>query len=356
MLDYTNFDLSCLMLDMMCAEDAIFILVSKVGNIISQTSAAEKIFRQPVLRPICEILSENTANSLKTAMQTNEKINTIEIIDDNLYRLEIRPCKQGMLLYFKPAQNLFQGLPSHTQHVIKNAISRNLTAVSMLKIKGFDNTILSDIQKNSLRIERELMHLQILENNKDIEILMSPKQNDVVSICYNIVSECRKTLFEKGLDISFEFSSPDMLVAVFDKTLFEIAIFNILISSIFSTAVSKIFISIYKKNDMVYIDIHDNSNGIPQEYIDMIGSDYLLNISTNEFITSNQDGINYAFSLSVVKKIANLHKGVLKISSTDEGYDLIQFIFPYENTCNMSVNQTVDICGFNVSNIELSVL
>ena len=106
MSDFTNFQLSELMLDMMCAESAIFVLVSAQGNIITQTPAAEKVLKQTKLRPISEVLSASAANSLKTTLKTGEPIQPIEAIDSNIYRLDIRACEQGALLYFMPTENI----------------------------------------------------------------------------------------------------------------------------------------------------------------------------------------------------------------------------------------------------------
>lgn len=214
MSDFTNFQLSELMLDMMCAESAIFVLVSAQGNIITQTPAAEKVLKQSKLRPISEVLSASAANSLKTTLKTGEPIQTIEAIDSNIYRLDIRACEQGALLYFMPTENLFQGLPAHTKYELSTALSRNFIALNLMKNrKTLDFDILDSIHKNTLRIHREITHLQMLENNTDLNISMNPTLNDLVAICVNILSECRKILF----NINFIIDTPKELTAVFDR-------------------------------------------------------------------------------------------------------------------------------------------
>lgn len=354
MSDFTNFQLSELMLDMMCAESAIFVLVSARGDIITQTPAAEKVLKQLNLRPIFEVLSESAANSLRTTLKTGEPIQTIEAIDSNIYRLDIRACEQGALLYFMPTENLFQGLPAHTKYELSTALSRNFIALNLMKNrKSLDFDLLNSIEKNTLRIHREITHLQMLENNTDLNISMNVALHDLVTICIDILSECRKVSF----DINFIIEAPKEFLAVFDKKLMTHAIFNLLSNAMMAQNVTEIKLSLYKKDDMIYIDISDNGIGIAKECIDEIGSEYFFHQDMDSFRYDKSHGIASGFGLSVVKRIANLHSGVFKAFINEKRGSTMQIIFPDNlQIPNLRMGQMLEIDNLNIAETELSVL
>lgn len=353
MSDFTNFQLSELMLDMMCAESAIFVLVSAQGNIITQTPAAEKVLKQSKLRPISEVLSASAANSLKTTLKTGEPIQTIEAIDSNIYRLDIRACEQGALLYFMPTENLFQGLPAHTKYELSTALSRNFIALNLIaNRKTFDSELLNSIHKNTLRIHREITHLQMLENNTDLNISMNPTLNDLVAICVNILSECRKILF----NINFIIDTPKELTAVFDKKLISHAVLNLLSNAMAAQNVTEIKLSLYKKDDMIYIEVSDNGIGIAEECIDEIGSEYVFRQDMDSFRYDKSHGIASGFGLSVVKRIANLHSGVFKAFANENEGSTMQIIFPDNILPNSLMSQFIEMATLDVIETELSVL
>lgn len=354
MSDFTNFQLSELMLDMMCAESAIFVLVSARGDIITQTPAAEKVLKQLKLRPIFEILSVSAANSLRTTLKTGQPIQTIESIDSNIYRLDIRACEQGALLYFMPTENLFQGLPAHTKYELSTALSRNFIALNLMKNrKTLDLDLLNSIHKNTLRIHREITHLQMLENNADLNISMNPNLNDLVALCVDILSECRKVSF----DINFIIDTPKEFLAVCDKKLITHAILNLLSNAMVAQNVTEIKLSLYKKDDMIYITVSDNGIGIAKECIDEIGSEYFLHQDMDSFRYDKIHGIASGFGLSVVKRIANLHSGVFKAFTNKNNGSTMQIIFPDNlQVPNLRMGQIFEIDSINIAESELSVL
>ena len=353
MSDFTNFQLSELMLDMMCAESAIFVLISARGDIITQTPAAQKVLKQPNLRSIFEILSASASNSVKTTLKTGESIQTIEAIDSNIYRLDIRACKQGALLYFMPTENLFQGLPAHTKYELSTALSHNFMALNLMKTrKTLDLNLLNSIEKNSFRIQREITHLQMLENNPDLNISMNPTLNDLVAICVDILDKCKMISFS----IDFIIESPKELVAVFDKKLMSHAVLNLLSNAMLAQNVTEIKLSLYKKEDMIYIDVYDNGVGIAEECIDNIGSEYCFHQDMDSFRYDKSYGIASGFGLSVVKRIANVHSGVFKAFANEGNGSTMQIIFPDNIIPNLRMEQMLEIDGINIIETELSVI
>ena len=354
MSDFTNFQLSELMLDMMCAESAIFVLVSAHGDIITQTPVAEKVLKQLNFRSIFEVLSTSAVNSIKTTLKTGESIQTIESIDSNMYRLDIRACEQGALLYFMPTENLFQGLPAHTKYELSTALSRNFIALNLIaNRKTFDSELLNSIHKNTLRIHREITHLQMLENNADLNISMNPTLNDLVTLCVDILSECRKVSF----NINFIINSPKELTSVFDKNLMTHAILNLLSNAMTTQNVTEISLSLYKKDGMVYIEVSDNGIGIAEECIEQIGSEYFFHQDMDSFRYDKSHGTASGFGLAVVKRIANVHSGVFRAFANEDNGSTMQIIFPDNIPMpNLRMGQMLEIDGLNIIETELSVL
>ena len=358
MTDFTNLELSNLMLDMMCAENAIFVLVSANGDIITQTKAAKKLFDELPLRPIAEVLSASAATSLRTVLQTGESIHTIESIDSHMYRLEIRPCEHGALLYFMPTENLFNGLPAHTKYELSTALSRNFIALDLLKNKqNADPGIIESLRRNTLRIHREIMHLQMLENNTDLELVMNISHEDIVSLCVDLVSECKKAAQNRNIDIVLSNNFPKELIISFDKKLLSHAILNLLSNAILAHDVNRIEVMLYHKNHMVFIEILDNGNGIPIECIEEVGNEYLLHLDTQSFMMQKLHGTASGFGLSVVKRIINLHSGVFRVIRADESGSLVQIAFPDNLPVpKVSMGQRLEIYSLNVADTEVSVL
>lgn len=83
----------------------------------------------------------------------------------------------------------------------------------------------------------------------------------------------------------------------------------------------KITVSVFKSDSYISIKIEDNGSGIPEDYIDKIGS---------PFFTTKEGG--NGLGLSVSKKIIADHNGVLAISSTHKIGSSISITLPeYKN-------------------------
>lgn len=358
MTDFTNLNLSDIMLDMMCSESVIFVLVSEKGDIITQTPAAEKLFDTTALRPIAEVLSEHATISLKTCIKTGEKIQTIEFIDSILYRLEIRPCKYGALLYFMPAQNLFQGLPAHTKNEFSISISKILMATHLIEKRNkFDKHLLESITKNTFRIQRELFHLQILENRHELELCSFFAQYDLCKICNELISECNKIAIERNYYVNISLDAPKTLFAVFDKKLLSHAILNLITNAIISPSVSNITIKLYSKNGYIYIDVIDNGDYISDECLSFIGSDEVIKQDMDSFRLNKINSASSGLGLSVVSKIANVHSGIFKVLKLKDGGNLMRICFSSElQADSINISQSIPVQSLDIIKTELSIL
>ncbi|MDR3766350.1 MAG: hypothetical protein Q3Y08_04850 [Butyricicoccus sp.] len=122
-------DLSNLALELLDAEDAAFVLVSPVGDIISQTKGAARLLQSMPLRPVGEVLSERAAQAVAFVQATGGESSIQEEIDGKLYRMEVRPAEQGLLLYFAPLEPQMTRLPANFSRQIVDSLSHILASV-----------------------------------------------------------------------------------------------------------------------------------------------------------------------------------------------------------------------------------
>ena len=120
--------------------------------------------------------------------------------------------------------------------------------------------------------------------------------------------------------------------------------------------VTEIKLSLYKKDDMIYIEVSDNGIGIAEECIDEIGSEYVFHQDMDSFRYDKSHGIASGFGLSVVKRIANLHSGVFKAFANENEGSTMQIIFPDNILPNSLMSQFIEMATLDVIETELSVL
>ncbi len=193
---------------------------------------------------------------------------------------------------------------------IAHEINNPLTA-----IVGFSELLSKE--KTSPRIKRKLTVIR--EQGKRVALtvqalLMSSKKSnfgefDLNQVIVRTLRLIKHPYYLKSIDVKF---SPfkKTIKCIGDANLIEIVLLNILKNAkeaiIPSKKNGKITIKTYKKGEYGVFTIKDNGPGIPGE---------MQNKVMDTFFSTKQTRVNLGLGLSICKRIVDMHKGTINISS-----------------------------------------
>ena len=324
-----NDGISDMVLEMLGADDAAFVFVSASGNIISQTAGAERLLRQPPLRPVGEVLSERAARTVGFVLETGGEAALDEEIDSQFYRLEIRPAQDGALLYFYPAMARAPSLPLSLSGQITGSLSHILAVLHLLPGSSGEkqSLLLDDIRRSSLRIYRSLSHLQLLEHTDDPERLLNLREHDLAALCRRLGDECRTICASRGILAEIEVDVSAHCRVVYDEALMTRAVLNLLVNALHAPGVSRVCLKAQRLSDRIVMTVSDNGSGLPPEMLDRLYHDWERVQDVDALLQQQSTGILSGLGLPLVRRIAGWHSGTLLLENSSTGGTVFHLTF-----------------------------
>ncbi len=315
------------------------------------------LMEQDIGRPISHIshnfIDENPANDARTVMDTLIPIEKeIQSINKKWYLIKYSP--------FRTSENVIKGVVislvditarknAEEKQKISNEQLKEAMALDILKSEFFSN--LSHELRTPLNVIMSTLQLLDIESKRDgvasavkqKKLLGIMKQNcyrqlrlvnniidstkidsgffeinmqnhNIISVIENIVSSVHIYIENKGLKIIFDTDIEEKIIAC-DLDGIERIILNLLSNAVkFTQRGGRIDVKITDNGKSIIISIKDTGIGIPKDKQKIIFDRFR---QVDKSLTRNYEGSG--IGLSLVKKLVELHDGVIKVQS-EYGY------------------------------------
>ncbi|MGM9613604.1 MAG: sensor histidine kinase [Butyricicoccus sp.] len=356
-------DLSNHILQMLGADDAVFLLVSPDETIAALSGGARRLLRQKPLLPVSEVLSEDAAQAVHFVLKTGGESALDEEIDGHPYRLEIRPVEQGALLYFSPLEAQTQALPLPMYGQIIGSLSHILALLYLVPDAdaGRQEQLLDSVRRDSLRIYRSLSHLQLLECADDPERILHMKEQNLTALCCTLCEKCAAAAAGRGRTAAVYCDTDAPCRAVFDEALMTRALLSLLTNALRAPNVTEVHVQVcpFETRNEAYVSVvvSDNGHGLPPEELDRLYHAWQRAQDIDRLLENQAEGVPYGLGLPLVRRIAGWHRGSLLLESGDGGGTVFRLVFPLglpadpDTLRQSSPEDTVDL-----AELELSVL
>lgn len=354
-----NGEISNRIFQMLDADDAVLLLISSNGNIITQTSGAERLLQQAPLRPVCEVLSGRAAKAVRFVLETGGESTLDEEIDGHLYRLDIRPVSEGALLYFAPTEDRVPVMPLPLYGQIVNSLSHILALLYL--IPGADEArqkhLLDDVHRNSLRIYRGLSHLHLLEYAGEPAQILHLRAHNLSALCRKLGHTCADAAKERGISVTVSVDVPESCSAVYDEALMTRAVLELLVNAVRTRGAAHVTLALRPAAGRVSIIVSNDGCALPPEELDRLYSGWRRAQDSMTLLEQHAAGLPYGLGLPLVRRIAGWHGGALLLESSSENSTVFRLSFPDHLPADAtSFGQTVLEDSLDLTELELSIL
>ncbi|HNW88584.1 MAG TPA: HAMP domain-containing sensor histidine kinase [Bacteroidales bacterium] len=194
------------------------------------------------------------------------------------------------------------GLAKETAHQLGTPLSSLMAWVELLRMKGIDEDMLTEVSKDIQRLETITERFSKIGSEPKLE------KQDIVDVVYKAIDYLKKRTSKKITYIITP-SSPEIIVPL-NKHLFEWVIENLCKNAIDAMSGNgNIEVTIFEDDRNVYVDIQDTGKGIHKSQFKTI---------FNPGYTSKKSGWGLGLSLSE-RIIENYHSGKIFVKSSAIG-------------------------------------
>ncbi len=354
-----NGEISNRIFQMLDADDAVLLLVSSNGNIITQTSGAKRLLQQAPLRPVCEVLSSRAAKAVQFVLETGGESMIDEEIDGHLYRLDIRPVSEGALLYFAPTEDRVPVMPLPLYSQIVNSLSHILALLYL--VPGADEArqkhLLDDVHRSSLRIYRGLSHLHLLEFTEDPAQILHLRTHNLSALCRKLGRTCADAAKERGISVTVSVDVPASCNAAYDEALMTRAILELLINAVRTHGATQVTLALRHAAGRISIVVSNDGRALPPEELDRLYSGWSRAQNPMTLLEQHAAGLPYGLGLPLIRRIAGWHGGALLLESSGENNTVFRLSFPDDLPPDSTAfGQTVLEDSLDLTELELSIL
>ncbi len=205
---------------------------------------------------------------------------------------------------------------------------RNITAFASLlksrmkeKMNEKEISYFSEIEKGTQRLNNLVDDILAYSKLKEDEIKM--ESTSISGVIVEVIDSLQKTIEDKNAKVDFEINNEFDLVSI-DRIKIMRVLQNLMTNAIKfvpEDRIPEIKIHLKQDKDYHYIKVVDNGIGISEE-----NQSEIFKLFTRVAHTSAYDGTG--FGLTIAKKIMNLHKGDLLVSSTLNQGSVFTMQFP----------------------------
>ncbi len=278
-------------------------IVSSAGNVIDVEVMSDYLLYQGKLSYISifrDISPRKQISKLKNDIRDNEKV-----LNDT-----------------KEYNKLLTEFFSNISHELKTPLNVILGAIQVLALPSdvnlpynFEtklNKYLRVMKQNCYRLLRLVNNLIDLSKFDSGYSKLNLSNQNIISIVEDIILSVVDYVENRGLTIVFDTDVEEKIIAV-DADKIERIMLNILSNSIkFTDKGGSIFVNMRDMSDRIAISVKDTGIGIPEDKLNTILDRFG---QVNKTLTRNREGSG--IGLSLVKTLAEMHGGTIKISSVE---------------------------------------
>lgn len=207
---------------------------------------------------------------------------------------------------------------TNVSHELKTPLNIIYTANQMINITAKNDNYRSEkflwylniTKQNADRLQRLIGNLIDITKIDDSNFNINKTNIDIVLIVENIVQSAAGYIESQGISVVFDTEFEELIMAC-DIDSIERIILNLLSNAIkFTEKGGRIFVSIGKINDNIYIRVEDTGIGIPKNMQDEIFNRF-FKIDKSTYRKKEGSGIG----LALVKSLVELHGGTISVKS-----------------------------------------
>jgi len=166
------------------------------------------------------------------------------------------------------------------------------------------------MRQNCYRLLRTLNNLIYITEIDSGSVEMYTQNNDIAEIVKNIASAVKKFVERKGINLDLNIE-PDSLITACDADKIERVLLNLISNAVkFTGKGGKISVSLYEKDEYVYILVKDTGIGIPDEMKDFIFQRFR---QIDKSFTRKCEGSG--IGLYLVRSLVEMHGGTIEVKS-----------------------------------------
>lgn len=287
-------------------------MVTKKEKIIFMNAQAIRLAgRDMTGKPASLLIPSHVLNTQADSFTATAFIGTKSCI------IRVKNC-EGYKIYVA-SDDVTQG---HDSMMLFNNISTTLsnikfanTCISVIAEDSRNeklNEYASIISRNYYRIKHSMDNASALNALAKGEMIFRPEPVNMTVLCKNTIDTLNNMLEENSVNISF--NAPEDVSIVADPSLVQILLLNLLSNSVVNCRRNgKISVALLRTDKDLIISVDDNGSGIAPEDLSDIFERYRHSVELSKVKGSGM-------GLSVVRGIAELHKGAVLIES--RGVDL----------------------------------
>lgn len=287
------------------------VIVSRRGIIIFMNGeaislAGKDLTGKPLDMLMPSYVSNNQAPRFMTTAFVGSRSCIVKVSAVESYKIFTLSCHRTSVSEFSA---VFSSLRSSMSN-----IKFSSTCISVLaESEGNDKLLeyVCSLNRSYYRIKRTIDNYNTLCGLADQNLPFNPDPTDITELCRDTIDTVNMLIDKQNLRISLNAEPHTRIVA--DRALVQQLLLNLLSNSISHCRRSgRISVSLLRTDENLIIGVDDDGDGIPQDELSRVFDRYRYNADLNQ---PQSSGIG----LSVVRGIAELHKGAMIVESRGDG-------------------------------------
>jgi len=332
-------------------QDTALILVGSALHIENYNDAGRALTQLATMDSIDQILSESAVSALRNCLKTHQPYTILEDLDDTEYELQMIPHRDGVLLAFlRPDRKNFDG----SLRILQSANIQYIEEILNLSEQVIDEEVSNALRKQCLRMLRMVRHAELLHE--------PPQPTEIHLLSTNLCVLCEIILesIEKYTGRRIEAHLPERCVTLVDRTLCQIALYNLLANAIQATPPDKkISLSLREDKQTITITISDQGKELDPLLFKELLSCWYRPVSYDKYSKLVAQNAQPGFGLPIANCVAQLHGGSLFLSSPKQGGKAIHFNIAKQSRYLQETNlheAIIWVSEYELDELELSVI
>lgn len=255
-----------------------------------------------------------TVNQIITANDLDKRVSADRYNDDELGRLA--GTFDAMLSRIQAAFSMEQRFTSDASHELRNPVAAIISQCEYLQSVTNDveqNEAVDSIYHSAKRMSDLISSLLMLTRADSNRLKMSYENFDLGELAEMTAEEFEQQMHEKNITLNMDISQNVTILA--DQTLIIQLLINLFSNAVkYSRSSGMIYVTVRQSEhgNMAVFSIKDNGIGIKPENLNEIWNRFYRED------TARKKGIDgYGLGLSVARWIAEIHGGVIEVSSNE---------------------------------------
>lgn len=225
-------------------------------------------------------------------------------------KLDLKRLESEILQEADRVKSNFFGRISNELKSPLSVITENITKLKKRLIDLSDKKILDIVDQSSQQLFRQINQLIGFSELEAGSMKLLVSRNDLIPFLRGVILTFEPAAKAKNIELTLH-SPMDHLNIYFDPDKIERIINNLLSNAIkYTPERGSIIVVVELRSERLYIKVKDNGNGIAAEKLD-----HIFNIYDKTSRVTARDAGGLGLGLSITKKLVNLHKGDIQVTS-----------------------------------------